>query len=315
MKTLIYADLFDYPLTKEEIWRRLIKLQITNDKLQIKLKKLINSILFGKKEKYYYLVGREEIIQLRKRREKYSEEKVKIARRIAKLLKFIPFVKLVGLTGAVAAGNADEDDDIDLLIITSGNLLWTTRLLVTLSVDLMGLRRRPDDKKVKNKICLNMFIDENYLAIGKDERDLFTAYEITQMKPLFEKNQIYKRFIKANDWVGKYLPNAFNELSTCPIVIPTDHKRVNHLWEWRDLPYSGSWKIPPRWPSGLGMTLFRLLEIPSKRLQLIYMKKRRTTEKIKTGVIRFHPRDIRKEIMKRFETRAKSPLDKVFFTE
>ncbi|MCJ7740942.1 hypothetical protein MUP32_06570 [Candidatus Microgenomates bacterium] len=281
IKTLVYADLFDYPLTKEEIWERLIKIQ--NPKLKCQIKFKIQNIKFTKrKEKYYYLVGREEIIQLRKDREHYCEEKIEIARRVTKLLKLIPSVKFIGLTGAVAVGNADEDDDIDLLIITSANLLWTTRFLVTLSVDLMRLRRRPGDKKVKNKICLNMFIDENHLAIGKDERDLFTAYEIVQMKPLFEKENTYLKFIQNNFWVKRFLPNAI-EKNPC-----LAGRQAND-------------KIP-----------LRIIESLLKKLQLKYMQKRRTTEKIKTGVIRFHPRDIRKEIMKQFATRTNSPLDRKY---
>ena len=286
VRTLVYADLFDYPLAKEEIWRRLIECNnVTIRQLADKCNDEINKTkIIKKKNKYYFLRGRNIIIGLRKDREHYCEEKIEIARRVTKLLKLIPSVKFIGLTGAVAVGNADEDDDIDLLIVTSGNLLWTTRFLVTLSVDLMRLRRRPGDKKVKNKICLNMFIDENHLAIGKDERDLFTAYEIVQMKPLFERDNLYQKFIQDNLWVRKYLPNAKN------------------------------FTIRQFYNYSISRLKTSFIENLLKSFQLSYMRKRRTTEKIKTGVIRFHPRDIRKEIMKQFAVRTKSPLDKVFFT-
>ena len=57
------------------------------------------------------------------------------------------------------------------------------------------------------------------------------------------------------------------------------------------------------------------LRISSLRKKVIFLTSyRQNSPKIKTGVIRFHPRDIRKEIMKQFATRTKSPLDKVFFT-
>ncbi len=106
--------------------------------------------------------------------------------------------------------NVDRKDDIDLFIITKRNRLWTTRLFATIVVDLLGIRRKPGETDVRNKICLNMFMSEDALSIPKQEQDLFAAHEVLQMKPLWEREGIYKKFLMKNKWVSKFLPNAWN---------------------------------------------------------------------------------------------------------
>jgi len=114
---------------------------------------------------------------------------------------------MVAVTGNLAMDNAGQDDDIDFLIITTKKRLWLTRLLTNFLVELIANRRRPSDKEVKDKICLNMFLDENNLKIPIKEQSLFTAHEICQLKPLWVKNQLYRRFIQENLWLQKFLPN------------------------------------------------------------------------------------------------------------
>ena len=94
---------------------------------------------------------------------------------------------LVGVTGGLAMENAKIDDDIDLYCVTDNGTLWITRLLVTIFVSLMGVRRTPRAKNMKDTFCLNMFTTTDSMRIPKDERDLFSAHEVVQMVPLWEK--------------------------------------------------------------------------------------------------------------------------------
>jgi len=194
LRTLCYADIFDYPLTEQEIRRWLIG---SSDQ-QLK---------FEKKKPFYFLKGRGKIVAIRKRREKWSREKFKIARRVTGWLKFIPTIKMVAVTGALAMNNAHQEDDIDLLIVSQKNRLWLTRLMTVLLTEVVAQRRRPADKEFKNKICLNMFLDEAHLVIPKSEQDLFSCHEVCQLKPIWEKDRVYQKFIKSNQWVKQYLPN------------------------------------------------------------------------------------------------------------
>lgn len=67
----------------------------------------------------------------------------------------IPFVERVSLTGSFAEGKASEDSDIDFFVQVKRGRLYLTRFLVTLLIELMGVRRRTD--AVAGRICLNWF--------------------------------------------------------------------------------------------------------------------------------------------------------------
>lgn len=220
LKTLAYADIFDYPLTLEEIQRFLIGQDERRvprsgiwlrQKTQEEIKKeigspyLISHITYH--DGFYCLKNRQKIIQLRFERFKWSQEKIKIAKKVANWLKLIPFIKMVALTGTLAMNNVKKNDDIDLLIITGRNRLWLTRLITNFLVEIIAERRHPKDKNVKDKICLNMFLDEKHLALPKLEQNLFTAHEICQLKILWQRETVYQRFLKENQWYKKFLPN------------------------------------------------------------------------------------------------------------
>jgi len=208
LRTLAYADVFDYPLTVSEIWQFLITKKKTS--LSI-VQKTLNLMVKQKKlatdSQFYFLSDRGQTVLKRLKREKSSLQKLKIAHRVANWLKLIPTIKMVAVTGALAMNNSAKDDDIDFLIVTGKNCLWLTRLFSVLLVELVSQRRRPGDKKVKDKICLNMFLDEAHLEVPQKEQNLFTAHEVCQLKPLWDRQEIYQKFINQNQWFQKYLAN------------------------------------------------------------------------------------------------------------
>jgi len=211
LRTLAYADVFDYPLSAPEVWKWLIGQQATGDR-QKEVEKTLKekSFLVSRvscRHGLYCLSGKEKIVKIREQRKTWSASKIKLAEKVAGILRLIPWVKLIGITGALAMNNSKEDDDLDLLIVTSKNRLWLTRLFSVFLVELTGKRRRPGDKLVKNKICLNMLLDESHLAIPEKEQDLFSAHEVCQMKLLWEKERTYQQFLKANQWSQEFLPN------------------------------------------------------------------------------------------------------------
>ena len=199
VRTVAYADIFDYPLKKTELFKYLLgNFKPTRFKLPSQV---------AVKNSYYFLKGRDKIIKTRLDRERWSQKKIDLAKKTARQLRFIPWIKLIGVTGALAMNNAEENDDVDLLIVTIANRLWLTRLLVVMIIEISGRRRRPGDRQVKDKICLNMFLDENHLKVPLKEQDLYSAHEVCQLKPLEDKNNTYQKFINQNQWVKKYLPN------------------------------------------------------------------------------------------------------------
>lgn len=196
-----YHDIFDYPLTKEE----LKKWKVGNKARHVKVKGGIHN-----KNGFYFLDGRGEIIKKRLEKEKYSEQKLQIAKRAAKVLGKIPTVLFVGITGALAMNNAGVDSDIDLMIITKANKLWTTRPVAYLLLKLNGFKiRSPGQKDERDKLCINLWIDQTALEWDKGDRNIYTAHEIAQIKKVVDKQDVYNNFVFKNKWTFDYWPNAF----------------------------------------------------------------------------------------------------------
>lgn len=202
INTLIYSDIFDFPLTLSEIHQRLLYFKCTSEQIETLIK---GSPLIGQKAGYYFLGGREKIVDCRLHRTKISQDKLRKVNAGINLLRFVPWIKMVAVTGSLAVENAQLDADIDLLIVTNKNRLWVSRLLATVLLDVFGLRRKKGDKNTSDKICLNMFLDETRLVMT--EKDIYSAYEIIQLKPIWWKENTYYDFMEANSWLLKTLPN------------------------------------------------------------------------------------------------------------
>lgn len=204
LRTLVYADVFDYPLTDREIWKFLIsEKKVSIEKIHEELKQ--GNLSVDSEGKYFFLKGKNKVVETRKIREKWNNQKFKIARRVASWLRMIPWVKMVAVTGALSMNNAKKGDDIDFFFITDTNRLWLSRGLIVFFLRFFGLYRRP--QRIRDMICPNMFLDVKHLAVPEKERNLFSAHEVLQLVPLWDKKGIYDQFLKENQWVGKYLAN------------------------------------------------------------------------------------------------------------
>lgn len=263
LKTLAYNAVFHYPQKKGELWKNLIwerKQDPQVNSFLNCLNYLVSKRKIARIKNFYFLKKAYPWVRKREQENYKARYKIAIVSRVVNILKVIPFVVFIGLTGKLALGIAKENDDIDLLIITKPGYLWSTRLIVVAMLAFLKVRRTPESKDVKNKICVNMFIDSNHLRLPKSERDLFSAHEIAQLKPLLVKNNSYQEFIRENLWLKNYLPNSIGK----PKEFTLNHQRSTNIAE----------------------------EL-AKKLQLWYMRKRWSTEVIREGYVRFHPLDAR----------------------
>jgi len=284
LQTLVYADIFDYPLTAREIYKFLITPKpLRFSVLKKKLKEITcEDELIKTKGEYFFLKGREKIVLIRQKRKLWSQKKFKIAKKVGRWLRLIPWIKMVGISGALAMENADKNDDIDFLIVTTKKRLWLTRALTVFLTEILGCRRRPKDKQVADKICLNMFLDEDYLAVPKNEQDLFSAHEVVQLKLLWERNNCYQNFLRANLWVKNYLANSL------------DIKKLRYE------------DIKGEKKKNLLISQFlNFLELIAYKIQFAYMNSRRTKEIVEPQRVRFHPQDCRKWILKKYKEKLK----------
>lgn len=281
LKTLIYSDIFDYPLLKNEIYKFLIGEKISQNSLD-KLLQSPGCNIF-RKDNFYYLLGREKIVRERIQKEKYSESKLKIAEKIIKKISFFPGILFIGISGALAMKNANKDDDIDLFIITRKNTLWITRIFLIFILKLMGVYRKRGDRNVNNKICLNMFVSYDQMKLNKKRQNLYSAHEIIQMLPVFQRNHVYKKYLQANKWVLKFLPNSLEEKRT---VIFSQNDSFFSLFF-------------------LFMMDLLHLELIAKKIQLYFINRHKTLETISDSFLAFHPIDYNKQTISRFEDRLK----------
>ncbi|OGH08883.1 MAG: hypothetical protein A2152_02735 [Candidatus Levybacteria bacterium RBG_16_35_6] len=271
LKTLKYSDLFNCPQTEEDIKKFLIKRIKKGD-----LNKVLSSPQISRKSGFYFLSGRDEIVNLKKRREKESLLKIKKAGRFIKLLSKIPSVLLIGISGSVSVKNAQKNDDIDLFIITETNTLWATRFLMIILLKLCGVYRKRDEKNVKDKFCVNMFLAEDALGLSAERRNMYIAREISQLMPIFQRDKIYEKFILKNDWIGKFMPNSVS-------CLRKEHARLAD--EKRKI---------------IGSKIIRILEKPLHSLQIKIIKRHQTKEVVAFNFVAFHPNDLSLLINKRY---------------
>jgi hypothetical protein len=272
LHTLAYSHIFHFPLTKEEIWRFLISdKKITKDDFDNSLKSL--SAKMSIKDGFYSLRGDKKAFQQRINNLPVVQRKMRIAKRAAFYLSYIPTISLIGLSGGLAMENADAADDIDFFIITKKNTLFMTRLWVQAILEQLHLRRKRGERDAQDKICVNLLIDESRLIWPGESRDIYTAHEIVQMKPLFERKNMYETFCSKNRWVESFLPNAFD---TTVQTIGANWKR-----EYVSLGALSS------------VMMLRPLESLVGVLQRRYMKQHQTSEIISRQVLAFHPIDYR----------------------
>lgn len=270
LRTLAYADIFDYPLTKNEVKRWLI----TSGSDPEGFKFPIGSDPIVKTRGFYHLRGRSNLVSIRRRRERISREKLVKIKNLVFIFKLIPWINLVCVTGALAMNNADKNDDIDLMIITASNRLWLTRLLVSLLLWPHLRGGRMDSSKAADKLCVNLWLDETVLAIK--QQDLYTAHETCQAKPIFERDNFYQRFITANLWVKRYLPNALTFQG--PTLKFKSPKRSD--------------------PTGF-------LDLLAFRFQHWFMRRKMTRERVGRHYAFFHPRPTGKIVLAEYRKRLK----------
>jgi predicted nucleotidyltransferase len=248
--SIIYHDIFDYPLTFFELKKWKLNKSIGTKKVIVK------------KNSFYFLKEREEIIKKRLKRKKYSEDKFKIAKKVSLILGKIPTIKLVAITGALAMNNADKGSDIDLMIITKNNTLWTTRLISYLLINIYGFKvRKPKDNNQKDKLCLNMWLDEEDLVWKNENRNIYSSHEIAQIIPLINKDNTHEKLLNKNSWILDFWPSAV---------------KLNKNFKFKKVKSSKS---------------FSFIEKLAFNLQYVYMKNKISREVITSTRAIFHPND------------------------
>lgn len=259
---IVYHNVFKYPLSDSDLERWTVGVR------GLKEIKMGKSVLIK--------TGN---LKSRSIKERIFKKKTLIANRAASLIAKIPTVKLVAVTGALAMKNAEKDSDIDLMIVTKQNNLWLTRLITYFFLTLAGYQlRRPRESIQKDKLCLNIWLDESALSWDPKDRNIYTAHEIAQIIPLVNKDDIYQAFLNKNKWILDYWPRA----------VKIDE--VNYQKKGIGKNYV------------INTASGNLLEKVAFKFQYFYMRKKITREIISPHKAIFHPNDWGKVVLKKLSS-------------
>jgi hypothetical protein len=198
VRSVAYADVFEYPLLAPEVHRYLHGVSTT---LEMTAEALAGCSVPGGALSYtdgfYTLRGSEALVDVRRRRAMHASTLWPAALRYGRLIAGLPFVRMVAVTGSLAWDNVESGADIDYLIVTEPDRLWVCRWLVA-ALGRVALRDGVS-------LCPNYMISTRALALV--ERNLYGAYELARMIPIAGLG-MHRRLRRANPWALSYLPNA-----------------------------------------------------------------------------------------------------------
>jgi hypothetical protein len=197
IRTLLYFDIFHYPLTLEE----LIKFHPQEHQEQDithAISYLRNKLVVFQYDNFYSLNPDQAIIQRRKAGNELARKSLQTAKKFSWIISKFPFTRSIMLSGSLSKDYMDRKSDIDFFIITEPGRLWLTRGLLALFKRLVLINSH-------GFLCFNYFIDMKSLEI--EEKNLYTAMETTTLIPVYGRD-LYGEFISKNNWTKLHLPNV-----------------------------------------------------------------------------------------------------------
>lgn len=217
LRTIVYYDVFDYPLTVGEIWRWLYRraneqLTASEGEVQAACDALAQTGVIEHERDWYVLTGRKNLVQLRAERHVLGQKKWRRVKSVARFCEIIPYVKMVAVCNTLAIDNARKESDMDVFIVTSAERMWLARMMVTGIVNMLGYRRHGTN--ITDRVCLSFYVttqalDLEPLKIAVGQEDPYLRFWTTQLVPLMDDGA-YEKFQKNNAWVTTRLPNGFS---------------------------------------------------------------------------------------------------------
>lgn len=198
LRTLLYYDIWEYPLTRQELFCFLPLGGISYPEFCTKLEQSGPGPDVRESSGYYFMSSRGDgVVSARKAREQNAAQLWKIASLSTHAIKRFPFIRAVFVSGDLSKNATTSDSDIDFFLVTEPGRLWISRSLLIAFKKLFLLNRR-------KYFCLNYFTAQDHLEI--DEKNIFIATEIAHLKPLFSV-AMFSQYLETNKWIKGFFPN------------------------------------------------------------------------------------------------------------
>jgi len=200
LRTILYFDIFRYPLSPGEIYRYLPSNSTSPEDVH---RACVTPPLSGflREDEGLYFLSPPSIetnpVQERRTNERRARRFMKIAKVMARIVIRFPFVRGLGISGELSKGVVSKDGDIDFVVVTAPRRVWIVRTIFILFKKVLLLNR-------KKFFCVNHFIAEDYFFIS--ERNKYTALEIATIIPLFNP-LFFSSFSDQNPWIREFYPN------------------------------------------------------------------------------------------------------------
>lgn len=196
-RTLLYYDIFNYPLKSDEVYRFLGTNSTTEQDVTTALDELAHSKRIYRFGEFYSVQPNEANVVRRLKGNAEATKYLVLAKKKAAFIAGFPFVRGVFASGSLSKNYMDEKSDLDFFVVTAPGRLWIARTLLVMYKRIFLLNSH-------KYFCVNYFVDEKHLEI--EEKNLFTATELATIIPLCGAEH-YPNLLHANGWLKKIFPN------------------------------------------------------------------------------------------------------------
>ena len=290
--TLAYFDLFEVPLTRNEISEHLFFTDPDEGKIDIYLRE---SPLINLKDGLYSLQQYPIFFQNFSEKQARAKEYWKRVKKYQWIFSICPFVKMVGVCNSLPIQDVHEESDIDLFVVTKNKHLFTARFFLTLLTSIFFVRRHGN--RVRKRFCLSFYASEDDMCLNNITQkpyDIYLAYWIKTLEPISGEYETYLSFLEQNiSWLNNYFKTI------------TPHKRYfrkpspqQYQWKQRLERIFGSKEWEDRfknWQLTRAKTKFNELENSSGTI-------------ISETMLKFHDYDVRDQVRKDWVKRMDSVL-------
>ncbi|MDH5596779.1 MAG: gamma-glutamylcyclotransferase [Candidatus Peregrinibacteria bacterium] len=207
LATIAFFDLFDFPLTAEELITSLYRYDrpIHIKELKGALEHLVSCEKLSALKDFYVLPGREGIVEIRNGRRFIAEKLWNRTSLYGTYMRRVPFVEMIAVCNNLSYDNPSERSDIDLFIVVRPGRMWLARFWITVLLQFFGVRRH--GHRIAGRFCLSFFVTSEALDLRRHALlpdDPYLAYWALNLKPIYGW-PTYEKFREQNqEWLSEY---------------------------------------------------------------------------------------------------------------